>query len=105
MHIAPLLLLILDALALGAVSVQRTEERLFRSVRTSVPEWYHRSKFRGGELQWKDHSVHGKNYGQDYEDIIATNRYFHDMHNGTYLELGAHDGSFCSNTRLFEDTR
>lgn len=93
------------ALASASARVSRKDEFLPHSVNFSVPNWVHRSKLRGGALLWKEESEHGKAYAQDYEDIIATNRYFHDRHNGVFLELGAADGRFCSNTKLLEDSR
>jgi len=38
-------------------------------------------------------SPEGASYSQDQEDILAESHYFHNLHNGTFLEMGALDGS------------
>ena len=105
MHISASFVVFIHAAALASARLSHKDEHLPQSVRFTIPDWVHRSRLQGGALLWKEKSDHGKAYGQDHEDIIATNRYFHDMHNDVFLELGAADGRFCSNTKLFEDSR
>ena len=40
-------------------------------------------------------SPEGTMYSQDQEDKFAESHYFHNLHNGTFLEMGALDGT-CS---------
>ena len=42
-------------------------------------------------------------YSQYQEDVFLNDRYFKNKRNGTYIELGALDGIFYSNTKFFED--
>lgn len=46
----------------------------------------------------------GMFYGQRTEDQHALQNYFHNMHNGIYLEMGAFDGQKFSNTKIFDDS-
>ena len=43
-------------------------------------------------------------YSQKGEDKFLNDNYFKNKKNGTYIELGALDGIFCSNSKFFEDT-
>ena len=74
-------------------------------LRTFMPHWMAKSRFSSGMLLWKSESPLGTSYSQDDEDILAEARYFHNLHNGTFLELGALDGTHLSNTRLYEEWR
>lgn len=74
-------------------------------MRTYIPHWMATSKFGSGMLYWNSNSPQGKSYSQDDEDIAAEARYFHNLHNGTFLELGALDGTQFSNTRYYEEQR
>ena len=44
-------------------------------------------------------------HGQDQEDTFAVRHYFHDMHDGIFLEMGVLDGIWGSNTLFFEKER
>lgn len=44
-------------------------------------------------------------YAQDEEDEAAEQKYFKNMHAGTFVELGATDGELFSNTKFFDDHR
>ena len=74
-------------------------------MRTFIPHWMATSKFSSGMLNWQSDSPRGTPYSQDDEDVTAEARYFHNLHNGTFLELGALDGTVFSNTRLYEEQR
>jgi FkbM family methyltransferase len=43
-------------------------------------------------------------YSQCQEDQFLNENYFKNKKNGNYIELGALDGIFCSNTKFFQDT-
>jgi FkbM family methyltransferase len=43
-------------------------------------------------------------YGLFKEDEYAHQHFFHGLHNGTYLDLGAHDGVGQSNTKALSDS-
>ena len=74
-------------------------------MRTFVPQWMGKGKFSSGMLFWEADSPRPHSYSQSEEDTVAEARYFHNLHNGTFLELGALDGTTFSNTRFFEEQR
>ena len=84
---------------------KHTDLELAQPMRTFIPHWMARSRFSSGMLYWKSESTHGTSCSQDDEDVTAEARYFHNLHNGTFLELGALDGIKFSNTRFFEEQR
>ena len=106
-----------SALCLGAIvlavtmrgvhssEVVQDDRQHAQPMRTYLPHWMATSKFGSGMLFWKDDSPHGESYSQDDEDTTAEARYFHNLHNGTFLELGALDGTLYSNTRFYEEQR
>lgn len=67
------------------------------------PSWMGRRRLE--EMRLKEHSPPGKYYSQSKEDSTAENRYFHNLHGGVFLEMGALDGVIYSNTKFFEDSR
>ena len=67
------------------------------------PSWMGRRRLE--EMKVKEHSPPGKYYSQSKEDSTAEDRYFHNLHGGLFLEMGALDGVIYSNTKFFEDSR
>lgn len=67
------------------------------------PSWMGRGVL--GEMQLNEKSPAGKYYSQSKEDSTAEERYFHNLHGGVFLEMGALDGVIYSNTKFFEDSR
>ena len=77
-------------------------------VRTFLPHWYrHSGGLNGGmgPMHSQEHSCEGIYYAQDEEDEAAEQKYFKNMHAGTFVELGATDGELFSNTKFFDDHR
>ncbi len=56
-------------------------------------------------MRFDESSPLGAFHSQSSEDKIAEERYFHKLHNGFFLEMGALDGLEISNTKFFEETR
>ena len=67
------------------------------------PSWMGQGRLE--EMKWKKHSPTGKYYSQSKEDSTAEGRFFHNLHGGVFLEMGALDGVIYSNTKFFEDSR
>ncbi len=67
------------------------------------PSWMGRQRLE--EMKVKENSSPGKYYSQSKEDSTAEDHYFHNLHGGIFLEMGALDGVIYSNTKFFEDTR
>ena len=76
-------------------------------MKTFIPQWLAKNKLTAGTLHWERSSsdIGGPSYGQDDVDLITESRFFHKLHNGTFLELGALDGKLYSNTKLLEEER
>ena len=74
---------------------------------TFSPHWLAENKLSAGTLHYKRSSsdVSGIAYGQDDVDLITESHFFHKLHNGTFLELGALDSKLYSNTKILEDQR
>ena len=89
--------------ALGAVSMHGQQHT--QPLRAFIPHWMAESKLSHGMLHWDNELPPRESYGQDDEDITAEAHYFHNLHNGTFLELGALDGNTFSNTRYYEEQR
>ena len=45
-----------------------------------------------------------KFYSQYKQDEILYNKYFNRVKDGYFIEIGAHDGSYLSNTLFYEET-
>ena len=108
------MLMVMPALWLGAcvltlsvleVHVLGSMHQHVQPMRAFIPHWLAKSKFSSGMLHWNSDSPKGHSYSQDEEDVTALAHYFHNLYNGTFLELGALDGTMFSNTRLYEEQR
>lgn len=102
---AAVLVLSTSVLASRALQASHDDHEAAQALRVFLPQWMSHSRLHGGSLRWKENSPSGEMYGQDEEDIAADKKYFHDMHNGIFLEMGALDGKTFSNTKFFEETR
>jgi len=87
-----------------AISISHANAATGRSMRSFVPPWVAQANARGGMMRYIKDSPEGTLYSQDQEDKFAESHYFHNLHNGTFLEMGALDGtcsdSFCRRPSL-----
>ena len=98
------------ATSCGPVASQGPEEdeELSKPLQTYLPLWYRHSRGlngRVGRVLQQQRTVEDVFYAQDEEDEAAEQKYFPNVHGGTFVELGATDGELFSNTKFFEDHR
>ena len=97
----------LVVLGVQALTKSHDDRQRAQPTRSFIPQWMADSKFSTGMLHRKS-DVSAPlltSYGQSSEDLFAEAHFFHNLYNGTFLELGALDGNLYSNTKLFEDQR
>ena len=101
------LALALSLLGVQASTVSHDNLQRAQPTRTFIPQWMADSKFSNGMLHQRSvvPAPLLTSYGQSNEDLFAEAHFFHNLHNGTFLELGALDGNLYSNTKFFEDQR
>lgn len=65
-----------------------------KPMKAYLPQWLSNSRSHGGSTMHYKATSGSANafHSQDGEDEAALQHYFHDMHNGVFLEMGALDG-------------
>ena len=86
------------------------EQHQSQPMRTFLPQWMAHTNLLHQRLIHKQDSSpytskQGQYHGQDAEDRAAELKYFHNLHKGVFLEMGALDGVLFSNTKHFEDAK
>ena len=88
-----------------ALEAQDNDDVISQSLRTFLPPWIATRSLNGSLTRMMDKSSKGAFYGQSGEDKHAAQRYFHNMHNGIFLEMGGLDGKTYSNSKHFEESK
>ena len=86
------------------------EQHHLQPVRAFLPQWMAHTTLHHQRLIHKqDSSLYtlkqGPYHSQDAEDRAAELKYFHNLHSGVFVEMGALDGVLFSNTKYFEDAK
>ena len=76
-------------------------------LKSYLPQWLSSFRFPGGPTMRHKESPEAlaNVHGQAQKDTFAVRHYFHNMHDGIFLEMGALDGIWGSNTLFFEKER